>query len=67
MNKSYEEWLQYYKNATKEQVIQDMILDIVELKSKNKKLEDIKSYIKNSDLDKMLWGKELLKILDKEA
>ena len=31
-----------------------------------KQLEDIKSYIKNSDLDKMLWGKELLKILDRE-
>lgn len=29
------------------------------------KLEDIKSYIKNSDLDKMLWGKELLKIIER--
>ena len=32
---------------------------------KEKKLEDIKSYIKNSDLDKMLWGKELLKIIER--
>ena len=30
------------------------------------KLENIKSYIKNSDLDKMLWGKELMKIINKE-
>lgn len=29
-------------------------------------LNDIKFYIKNSDLHKMLWGKELLKILDRE-
>ena len=34
-------------------------------KIKNKQLEDIKSYIKNSDLDKMLWGKELLKIIER--
>ena len=31
-----------------------------------KEIENIKSYIKNSDLDKMLWGKELLKIVERE-
>lgn len=28
-----------------------------------KEREDIKFYIKNSDLDKMLWGKEILEII----
>lgn len=63
MNKSYEEWLQYYKNATKEQVIEDMMLDIAELKSKNKKLDSIKFYIEQSDIKDMIWGKEILKII----
>ena len=63
MNKSYEEWLQYYKNATKEQVIEDMMLDIAELKSKNKKLDNIKFYIEQSNIKDMLWGKEILKII----
>lgn len=31
-----------------------------------KQLEDIRNYIKQSDLEKMLWGKELMKILDRE-
>lgn len=66
MNKSYEEWLQYYKNATKEQVIEDMMLDIVELKSKNKKLDVIKFYVEQSDIKNMLWGKEILKIIERE-
>ena len=38
MNKSYIEWLDYYENATKEDVIQDMILDIKDLKEKNKEI-----------------------------
>lgn len=32
MNKTYEEWLKYYENATKEQVIEDMYRDIQEIK-----------------------------------
>lgn len=35
-------------------------------KIKNKQLENIRNYIKQSDLGKMLWGRELMKILDKE-
>ena len=31
MNRTYEEWLKYYENATKEQVIEDMMLDIKEI------------------------------------
>lgn len=34
--------------------------------TRTNKLEDIRNYIKQSDLDKMLWGKELMKILDRE-
>lgn len=39
MNKSYVEWIDYYENATKEDVIQDMILDINSIKEKNKEIE----------------------------
>lgn len=39
MNKSYIEWIDYYKNATKEDVIQDMMLDINNIKEKDKEIE----------------------------
>ena len=48
MNRTYEEWLKYYKNATKEQVIEDMMLDIKELKQLKKQKDDIVEYIKKN-------------------
>lgn len=35
-------------------------------KIKDKKLDAIKFYIEQSDIKNMLWGKEILKIIDKE-
>lgn len=46
MNRTYEEWLKYYENATKEQVIEDMMLDIKELKQIKKQKDDVVEYIK---------------------
>lgn len=49
MNRTYEEWLKYYENATKEQVIEDMMLDIKEIQRLNnridKAIEDINKLI----------------------
>ena len=45
---------------------EDNLYQLKQNRIQQKQLEDIKSYIKNSNLDKMLWGKELLKILDRE-
>lgn len=70
MNRTYEEWLKYYKNATKEQVIEDMMLDIKEidrLKQKiNKAIEYIEHYaIEDEDYSKLysIEERELLQIL----
>lgn len=46
MNKSYVEWLDYYENATKEDVIQDLMLDINSIKEKNKEIERLNNIIK---------------------
>ena len=46
------------------------VLQVMELMtdkmSVEKQLEDIKFYIEQSDIKNMLWGKEILKIIDKE-
>lgn len=39
MKKTYEEWLKYYENVTKEQVIFDMMLDMQEIERLNKQLQ----------------------------
>ena len=49
MNKSYVEWLDYYENATKEDVIQDMILDINSIKEQKKKIERLNNIINRVD------------------
>ncbi len=44
------------------------ILDLEEKYNKVKgQLDDIRNYIKQSDLYKMLWGKEIMRILDREV
>lgn len=72
MNKTYEEWLKYYENATKEQVIEDMMLDIKELKQLKKQKDDVVEYIKflyiinqniNGKFSDTLWGQEILELL----
>ena len=35
MSKTYEEWLKYYENITKEQVIFDLMLDVQEIEKLN--------------------------------
>lgn len=45
MNKSYIEWIDYYENATKEDVIQDMMLDINSIKEKDKEIERLNNII----------------------
>ena len=57
MNKSYIEWIDYYENATKEDVIQDMMLDINSIKEKNKEIErlnniinEVKDYIRSKSI-----------------
>ena len=41
MNRTYIEWLDYYENATKEDVIQDMMLDINSIKEKNQQITQL--------------------------
>ena len=45
MNRNYEDWLKYYENATKEQVIEDMMLDINSIKEKDKEIERLNNII----------------------
>ena len=49
MNRTYEEWLKYYDNATKEQVIEDMMLDIKEIQRLNNRIDKTIEYIENND------------------
>lgn len=51
MNKSYIEWIDYYENATKEDVIQDMMLDINSIKEKDKEIERL-----SKEVD--MWNKK---------
>ena len=39
MSKTYEEWLKYYENATKEQIIEDVEHDNLEIERLNKQLQ----------------------------
>ena len=41
MSKTYNEWLKYYENITKEQVIFDLMLDIQEIEKLNNKEEQL--------------------------
>ena len=65
MNRTYEEWLKYYKNATKEQVIEDMILDIKEIQRLNNRIDKAIEYIEIG-LANEEEAEELLKILKGE-
>ena len=51
MNKSYIEWIDYYENATKEDVIQDMMLDINSIKEKDKEIDRL-----SKEVD--MWNKK---------
>ncbi len=60
MNRNYEDWLKYYENATKEQVIEDMMLDINSIKEKDKEIEKLnkeKSILEKSL--KLIWQKDI--------
>lgn len=66
MNRTYEEWLKYYGNATKEQVIEDMMLDIKELKQLKKQKEDVVEYC-NKTIESLNWKKrDIMQILTPE-
>lgn len=41
MSKTYDEWLKYYENITKEQVIFDLMLDMQEMEKLNNKEEQL--------------------------
>ena len=43
MNRTYEEWLKYYENATKEQVIEDLTIDIQYFSDARKDLEELQN------------------------
>ena len=58
MNKSFVEWLDYYENATKEDVIQDMMLDINSIKEKNKEIERLNNIINDIETYIHLWNIE---------
>ncbi len=57
MNRTYEEWLKYYENATKEQVIEDMMLDIKEIQRLNNRIDKAIEYIVNND--ELYYGDDL--------
>ena len=65
MNRTYEEWLKYYENATKEQVIEDMMLDIKEIQRLNNRIDKAIEYIEIG-LANEEEAEELLKILKGE-
>ena len=46
MNKTYKEWLKYYENANKEDVIQDIMLDTKEIDRLNNIIDNIEKKIK---------------------
>ena len=71
MNK--EEWEDYLKLAgsiTDEldntSVYENWLIIQEYIDRQQSRFNDVRNYIKQSDLDKMLWGKELMKILDRE-
>ena len=45
MNRTYEEWLKYYENATKEQVIEDTMHDMEEIERLNNIIEELEKWI----------------------
>ena len=47
MSKTYEEWLKYYENATKEQVIEDVEHDNLEIERLNNIIKEFGILIKN--------------------
>lgn len=65
MKKIRRKGLLKYWFKSKKMIINDVGYLCAENDRKDKMLKDIKSYIKNSDLDKMLWGKELMEIIEK--
>ncbi len=48
MSKSYEEWLKYYENATKEQVIEDMTHDFEEIERLKNIIKEVREYIEEN-------------------
>ncbi len=44
MSKTYDEWLKYYENITKEQVIFDMMLDMQEIEKLNNIINELEKY-----------------------
>lgn len=63
MSKTYEKWLKYYENATKEQVIEDMMLDMQEIERLNKELEELKHImymIRDDNGLNHLWCKDIV-------
>lgn len=46
MNKTYQDWLNYYKNATIEQIIEDVMMDNVKIKELKEENNQLKTKLK---------------------
>ena len=55
MNRTYEEWLKYYENATKEQVIEDMMLDNKEIERLTNIINELEKYLKENSKQSELF------------
>ena len=68
--KTYEYWLKYYENATKEQVIEDSMHDIEEitkLQQENKQLKEQLEYLRSNEyLNQVKWGRNFNEELVKD-
>lgn len=64
--KNYDEWLKYYKNATKEQVIEDLTRDVQYFADSVKDIKDIKDLQqKVEQLEKI--RKEAIELINKNS
>ena len=49
MSKTYKEWLEYYSNATKEQVIEDLTQDNLEIERLHNLIKEVRETIEKLD------------------
>lgn len=58
MSKTYEEWLKYYENATKEQIIEDVEHDNLEIERLNNVINELEKWLdKKEKLTFNSWNK----------
>ena len=61
MSKTYKEWLKYYENATKEQIIEDVEHDNLEIK----RLKEDNKYLNKVNIELSTENKRLNNIINK--